>query len=198
MIVKSIQELFRLLKVKPAPSTAHHPQTDGTTERFNQEIEAYLSIYCATFPNDWAKALPILEFVHNNRRHAGRQQTPFKLVMGLNPLDIPLVFEKTKFPLIEERLEAMNRYRNEAQAAHELARNRMQAKITSSFTPFKPGQRVWLENHHLKTRRNKKISPKREEPLRIREVLGPLTYKLDLLKTWRIHHFPCLTSNALL
>ena len=33
------------------------PQTDGTTERVNQEIEAYLSIYCASHPEEWPQAL---------------------------------------------------------------------------------------------------------------------------------------------
>ena len=48
------------------------PQTDGTTERVNQEIEAYLSIYCASHPEEWPQALHTLEFTHNNRRHADR------------------------------------------------------------------------------------------------------------------------------
>ena len=63
---KAFIELLRLLGIKSALSTAYHPQTDGTTERTNQEIEAYLSIYCASHPEDWAQALHTLEFTHNN------------------------------------------------------------------------------------------------------------------------------------
>ena len=50
---KAFLELLKLLGVKSALSTAYHPQTDGTTERVNQEIEAYLLIYCASHPEDW-------------------------------------------------------------------------------------------------------------------------------------------------
>ena len=64
---------------------AYHPQTDGTTERTNQEIEAYLSIYCAFYPEEWPHSLHTLEFTHNNRRHADRQHTPFELMLD-NPL----------------------------------------------------------------------------------------------------------------
>ena len=44
---KAFKELLNLLGIKLALSTAYHPQTDGTTEQTNQEIEAYLSIYYA-------------------------------------------------------------------------------------------------------------------------------------------------------
>src|SRR5271154_7275993 len=37
---QSFKELLKLLGVQSALSTAYHPQTDGTTERVNQEIEA--------------------------------------------------------------------------------------------------------------------------------------------------------------
>ena len=69
---KSFKELLKLLGIKSAFSTAYHPQTDGTTERVNQEIEAYLLIYCSSHPEDWLNAISILEFTHNNRRHANR------------------------------------------------------------------------------------------------------------------------------
>jgi hypothetical protein len=38
------RELLKKLEIQTALSTAYHSQTDGTTERFNQEIKAYLSI----------------------------------------------------------------------------------------------------------------------------------------------------------
>ena len=40
------KELGKLLGIKLAMSTPHHPQTDGASERANQEIEAYLLIFC--------------------------------------------------------------------------------------------------------------------------------------------------------
>ena len=67
---KAFIELLKLLGVKSALSTAFHPQTNGTTERVNQEIKAYLSIYCTSHPEEWLEALATLEFIHNNRRHA--------------------------------------------------------------------------------------------------------------------------------
>ena len=63
-------ELLKLLNVTSKLSTAYHPQTDRATERVNQEIEAYLSIFCSSFPEEWAKKLFLVEFTHNNRQHA--------------------------------------------------------------------------------------------------------------------------------
>ena len=66
----SFRELLKLLNITSSLSTAYHPQTDGATEQVNQEIEAYLSIYCSNHPEDWHKSLSTLEFTHNSRRHA--------------------------------------------------------------------------------------------------------------------------------
>ena len=63
---KAFVKLLKLLGIKSALSTVYHPQTNGTTERVNQEIEAYLGIYCASHPEEWVTALSTLEFTHNN------------------------------------------------------------------------------------------------------------------------------------
>ena len=39
------RKLTALLGVKLTPSTSYHPQTNGQTERVNQEIEAYLQVF---------------------------------------------------------------------------------------------------------------------------------------------------------
>jgi transposase InsO family protein len=185
---KAFLELLKLLGVKSALSTAYHPQTDGTTERVNQEIEAYLSIYCASHPEEWPHALHTLEFTHNNRRHADRQNTPFELMFGESPVAIPLSFENTKYPSIEEKMGTLLRNREEALAAHELARSRMIDRRRSTFVPFKKGDKVWLDSRNLKTIYHKKMKPKREGPFLITEVLGPVTYRLQLPASWRIHN----------
>ena len=47
---KAFQELLKLLGIKSSLSTAYHPQSDGATKHVNQEIEAYVAIYCSTHP----------------------------------------------------------------------------------------------------------------------------------------------------
>ena len=82
---------------------AYHPQTDGATEQVNQEIEAYLSIYCALHPEEWTKVLHILKFTHNNWRHANQPKTPFELMFGNSPVAIPQSFENTNFRQLKTR-----------------------------------------------------------------------------------------------
>ena len=186
--LKAFVELLKLLGIKSSLSTAYHPQTDGTTERVNQEIEAYLAIYCASHPEEWLTALHTLEFTHNNRRHADRQKTPFELMFGDSPLAIPHSFKNTKFPAVEIKIEQLQKNREEALAAHELAHTRMIERRWSDFTPFQKGEKVWLDSRNLKTLYHKKMALKREGPFEITDVLGPLTYWLNLPETWKIHN----------
>jgi hypothetical protein len=83
-------------------------------------------------------------------------------------------------------MEQLQYWRNDALLAHEYARQRMKEKIKSNFTPFKKGDKVWLEGTNLKSGYNKKITTKCEGPFTIIEVLGPITYRLKLPDKWRI------------
>jgi Integrase zinc binding domain len=157
---KAFQELLKFLGIKSNLTMAYHPQTDGATERVNQEIEAYLSIYCSAHPTEWKNSLSTLEFTHNNRRHADRTHISFELMNGKAPVAIPTTFENTKFPSVAEKIKNLVTSREEALAAHELARSCMAERIKSNFTPFKKGQMVWLDLRHLKTNDHKKMAPK--------------------------------------
>ena len=48
----TFQELLKLLNIHSNLTTAYHPQSDRATERVNQEIKAYLAIYCTSHPED--------------------------------------------------------------------------------------------------------------------------------------------------
>ena len=184
----AFRELLKLLNVTSKLLMAYHPQTDGATERVNQEIEAYLSIFCSSFPEEWAKKLFLVEFTHNNWWHAERKHSPFELMYGESPKTLPITFKKTKYLMIKERLQNLIRDRKEALAAHELAMRRIADRRKNTFTPFKKGDQVWLDMRNIKTTNNPKIGPWREGPFVISEVLGPLTYQLELPSTWRIHN----------
>jgi hypothetical protein len=175
----TFQELLKLLNIKLNLTTAYRPQSDGSTERINQEIKAYLSIYCMSHLEDWLHSLSTLEFTHNNQRHAERVHTPFELIQGNSPISIPITFSHTKFLSIEEKMKQMINDREEALVAHELARTRIANKKQSNFISFEKNQ-VWLDMRNLKMNHHKKIAPKREGPFEIDEVLGPVTY-------WLIH-----------
>ena len=51
---KVMQEIWERLGVKSSLSTAFHLQTDGETERVNQELEQYLHIFCNYQADNWA------------------------------------------------------------------------------------------------------------------------------------------------
>jgi transposase InsO family protein len=79
------RELYKLLGIKLATSTAYHPQTDGQTERVNQELEGYLHIFTSRRQDNWDGLLPLGKFSHNNHVHSSTQQTPFMVDTGRHP-----------------------------------------------------------------------------------------------------------------
>jgi len=78
-VVHFTRELYRLLGIKLASSTAWHPQTDGQTECVNQELDQYLWLFVNKWQDDWYNLLPMVEFQHNNHVHSATQQPPFLL-----------------------------------------------------------------------------------------------------------------------
>ena len=109
-------------------------------------------------------------------------------MMGYEPCALPSVISDTSIPAIETCLKTLSAARDEALAAHELARQVMAARTRRSFSPFKLGDKVWLEARNLKQSIiNPKFAPKREGPFTIMKVLSPIVYQLRLPKTWKIH-----------
>ncbi|KAF7762598.1 hypothetical protein Agabi119p4_9191 [Agaricus bisporus var. burnettii] len=82
---KFMESLCNALNVKRNLSTAYHPQTDGQTERMNQEIETYLRAFINYRQDDWTRWLPMAEFHYNDKTHATTGQTPFFLNYGFHP-----------------------------------------------------------------------------------------------------------------
>ena len=72
--------------------------------------------------------------------------TPFELMFGESPVAIPLSFENTKYPTMEDKMKTLLQNREEALAARELARSHMTDRQKSTFTPFKKDDRVWLDS----------------------------------------------------
>jgi transposase InsO family protein len=118
---KASRAMLSRLGVNSVLSTSYHPQTDGTTECVNQEIEAHLAIYCHSHLETWKKNLATLEFTHNNQRHADQPKTSFEIIQGESPKALPLTYKNTKFPLIDDKVKQMMTDQDKALAAHKLA-----------------------------------------------------------------------------
>ena len=84
-VARFTQELYRLLEIKLASSTAWHPQTDGQTEHVNQELDQYLWLFVNEWQDNWYDLLPMVEFQHNNHVHSATQQPLFLLDTGWLP-----------------------------------------------------------------------------------------------------------------
>jgi transposase InsO family protein len=77
-------EICKRLGITRRLSTAFHPQTDGATERANQEVETYLRLFTTFQQDDWARLLPGAMIALNNRTSASTGFSPFFLTHGFH------------------------------------------------------------------------------------------------------------------
>jgi len=80
-----MKELNNSLGIQTKLSTAYHPQTDGQTERINQELEQYLRVFIDHRQEQWPDWLGMAEFAYNNKIHAATKILPFKANYGQDP-----------------------------------------------------------------------------------------------------------------
>jgi len=114
---KVIQKTWRQLGIKSSLSTAYHPQTDGETERVNQEIEQYLQVFCNFQQDNWSHLIPFMEFAHNARPHKATKKSPFEIWYRFTLTFIPPLLFATKFPVVEEWLRHLEQMCGEVAAS---------------------------------------------------------------------------------
>jgi len=68
-----MRELYYLLGIQLAFSTALHPQTNGQMEYVNQELNQYLCLFVNERQDDWHNLLPMVEFQYNNYVYTSTQ-----------------------------------------------------------------------------------------------------------------------------
>ena len=63
----------------------------------------------------------------------------------------------------------------------------LMAQTPKAFTPYQPGDQVWLEGTNIKTTiSTTKLAPKCHGPFTIKEAISAVTYCLDLPSSWKI------------
>ena len=76
---------------------------DGQTKQTNQEIEAYLQIFCANNSQKWTELLTTAEFLHNSISHSSMKTFPFSLMLSYESHSYPPL-RKTFLVALENHL----------------------------------------------------------------------------------------------
>lgn len=186
------KDLAKLLGVQLAISTAYHPQSDGQSERMNQEIEKYLRAYVGYHQNDWTEWIASCQFAMNNTVKSSTGFTPFELNYGRhpNPGSAPQAIH-TDVPAVEDFVKGLHKSHESAKKALEKAAESMKKFADKKRGPnpdFKIGDLVMLSSANLSVDQpSRKLSSKWEGPFKIVAKVSNLNYKLELPDSWRIH-----------
>ena len=111
------KELNRMLGIKTKLSTEFHPQTDGQTERMNQELEQYLQFFVENRQKDWPEWLAAAEFAINNKVHMVTKVSPFMANYGKEIRIEGDIRRKGKVESATEFVEKMKKVHEEAEVA---------------------------------------------------------------------------------
>src|SRR5713226_9294808 len=180
------QALCRLLDINQNLSTAYHPQTDGQTERLNQELEQFLRAFCNMHQSDWVSLLPFAKFAHNSHIHSTIERTPFEALMGFTPCSLPTQFNSPSTPFISECLDFLSHLHSDLLAAQKIANQTWNSN--SHPIPYHIGDQVWLEGKNLQTSfPSYKLAPRRHGPFMITSIIQGTSCKLELPPSWKIH-----------
>ena len=117
-------------------------------------------------------------------------------MMGYEPQAHPPL-GKTFLPNLETRLLDLSAAHDNTQAAHKIAQQKKKEWITSKFTPWKVGDKVWLETTNLHMNGPKKLQMKRTGLFKVEEVISRMAFCLCIPSQWKIHpvfHTSLLTT----
>jgi len=148
-----MRELNEMLGIKSKLSTAFHPQTDGQTERVNQELKQYLRMFIDHRQEQWLEWLGMAEFTYNNKVHSSTQMSPFKANYGQDPR---MGFEgrkKGKYMGAEKFMEKIKEIQEEVKVALKKTQKDMRKyadRKRSDIDKYKVGDLVMLSTKDLK------------------------------------------------
>ena len=186
-----MEEFTKALGTKRQLSTAYYLQTDGQTERINQEIRTFLQHYVNYQQDDWTNWLAAAEFQYNDKKHAAMGKTPFELNFGRHLWKGDLMV-KTDIPRVEDFLSGLQRSWEQVTKAIEEAQRNMKKQFDKKRRNpqgLKPGDNVWLENKNIHLNRpSKKLDNKRYGPFKISKNIGSGAFELELPEGWMIHN----------
>jgi len=111
-----MRELNMMLEIDSKLSTVFHPQTDGQTERMNQESEQYLQMFIDYYQEQWLEWLGTTEFAYNNKVQTSTKVSPFRANSGRDPWMGFELRKKGKFEETSKFIERIQEIQKETKA----------------------------------------------------------------------------------
>ncbi len=138
--------------------------------------------------HEWAKLLPMAQYVRNSWPSSTTKQVPFNTLIGYTPLTHQPT-HSTDIPNLRQHLERIKESRTAALEALCKSTERQEGNAAPHFKEYQPGDKVWLEGTNLKRIEGiPKLSPRRYRPFELATKISHVAYQINLPKAWKIHN----------
>jgi len=189
-----MRELNEMLGIKSKLLIMFHSQTDGQTERINQELEQYLRMFIDHRQEQWPEWLGMAEFAYNNKTHSSTKMSPFKANYRQNPRIGFKGIKKGKYEGAEKFVEKIKEIQEKAKAVLGKAQEEMKKyadRKRAKVDNYKVEDLVMLSTKDLKYqivgRRTEKLTERFVGPYKIKKIVLSNTVELKLPSIVKIY-----------